>query len=95
VRGAVPSPCRSVEEPEGDAALAGDYPPPEGSADEITDVITVGHDTVRIAPNPIPENEKVRQELEPLLKALGEVGSVGEGRMPRSCRSNRLIGSTG
>jgi hypothetical protein len=66
-------------------AFAGDYPPPPGAADEITEVITVGHDTVRIADfASIPE--KVRQELEPLVKILREIVTVGERRMPPSCR---------
>jgi hypothetical protein len=75
-------------------ALAGDYPPPLGAADEITEVITVGHDTVRITDfASIPE--KVRQELEPLVKIVRETVTVGERRMPPSCSSKRTSGSMG
>jgi hypothetical protein len=69
-------------------ALAGDYPPPPGAADEITEAITVGHDTVRITDfASIPK--KARQELEPLVIILREIVTVGERRMPPSCSSKR------
>ena len=71
-------------------ALAGDYPSPPGAADEITEKITVGHDTVRITDlASIPE--KVRQELEPLVTIVREIVTVDERRMPRSCLSHRVI----
>jgi hypothetical protein len=60
-------------------SLAGDYPPPRGSADEIVYVITVGHDTVRTsaaADGSIPP-----AKLKRLLTALGEVVSTGERRL--------------
>jgi hypothetical protein len=66
-------------------AVAGDYVPPTLRADESTWVITVGHDRVRITGFSIPQ--ELRVKLEPLLKVLGEVRSVGERRMPPSCSS--------
>jgi hypothetical protein len=75
-------------------ALTGDYPPPPGAADEITEVITVGHDTVRITDfASIPE--KMRQELEPLVTILREIVTVGERRMPPSCSSKRTVNGAG
>ncbi len=75
-------------------AIAGDYSPPPGAADEITEVITVGHDTVRITDfASIPK--KVRQELEPLVVSLREIVTVGERRMPPSCSSKRTSKSMG
>ena len=64
-------------------AVAGDYPPPNGSADEITYVIKAGRNTVRIAP--APENEKTMRDLRPLLKVLNKTVSAGKRRMPSSC----------
>lgn len=66
--------------------IAGDYPPPKGSADEITYVIKAGKNTVRIAPAPEPENEEVMRDLRALLKALNKTVSAGERRMPSSCK---------
>lgn len=70
-------------------AIAGEYPPPAGSADEITYVIRTRAGTVRIAPAPEPRNEEVMRRLEPLLKAVDGLVSAGERRMPSSCRSSR------
>ncbi len=70
-------------------AIAGDYPPPAGSADEITYVIRTRAGRVRIARSPEPRNEEVMRQLEPLLKALTGLVSAGERRMPSSCRSSR------
>jgi len=69
-------------------AIAGDYPPPKGSADVITYVIKAGRSTVRIAPAPEPENEEVMRDLRPLLKVLNKTVSAGKRRMPSSCKSN-------
>jgi hypothetical protein len=69
-------------------AIAGDYPPPKGSADVITYVIKAGRNTVRIAPAPKPENEKAMRDLRPLLKVLNKTVSAGKRRMPSSCKSN-------
>jgi hypothetical protein len=70
-------------------AIAGDYPPPKGAADEITYVIEAGQDTVRIAPAPQPENEEAMRDLRPLLKALNKAVSAGKRRMRPSCKGNR------
>ena len=70
-------------------AIAGDYPPPKGAADEITYVIKASRNTVRIAPAPQPEYEEVMRHLRPLLKVLDKTVSIGERRMPPSCKSNR------
>lgn len=69
-------------------AIAGSYPPPKGSADEITYVIKAGRDTVRIAPAPQPEYEEVMRHLRPLLKVLNKTVSIGEQRMSPACKSN-------
>ena len=66
-------------------ALAGAYPPFPGSADYITYVFTVGHDTVRITSTPRPEDETVRQKLKRLSTALAEVVTASERRMPEAC----------
>ncbi|MGB7587560.1 MAG: hypothetical protein WBM00_02510 [Solirubrobacterales bacterium] len=66
-------------------AIAGNYPPPKGSADVITHVIKAGGDVVRIAP-PQPEHKEVMRDLRPLLKALNKTVSAGERRMPSSCK---------
>jgi hypothetical protein len=74
-------------------AIAGNYPPPPGSADEITYVITVRRDTVRTSAGTngvIPP-----PKLKPLLTVLGKTLSAGERRMARSCGSNRITNSTG
>jgi hypothetical protein len=67
-------------------ALAGDYPPPPGSADMITYVIRTRAGTVRIAPSPDPRNEEVMGDLAPLLKVLDGMVSRAQRRMPASCR---------
>jgi hypothetical protein len=67
--------------------IAGDHAPPTPRAEESTWVITVGHDTVRISDFSIPQ--ELRAKLEPLLKVLEEVRSVGEQPMPPSCSSKR------
>jgi hypothetical protein len=69
--------------------IAGNYPPPPGSADMITYVIRTPGGTVRIAPNPEPRNEEVMGELGPLLKVLDATVAVGQRHMPASCRSVR------
>jgi len=63
-------------------ALAGEYPPPSGSADEFEYVVTAGGNTVRAADGSIPD------ALEPLLKRLREVLSTGERQMSQSCSGN-------
>ena len=63
-------------------ALAGEYPPPSGSADEFEYVVTAWGNTVRAADGSIPN------ELEPLLKRLREVLSAGERQMSQSCSGN-------
>jgi hypothetical protein len=68
-------------------AVAGNYPPPPGSADAITYVIKARAGTVRIAPAPEPRNEEVMRDLGPVLKALNGVVSAGERRMSPSCQS--------
>jgi hypothetical protein len=69
-------------------AIAGSYPPPKGSADVITYVIKASDEVVRIAP-PQPEHEEVMRDLRPLLEVLDRTVSVGERRMPRSCKHSR------
>lgn len=73
-------------------ALAGSHVPATPRADESTWVIAVGHDRVRITAPSIPP--ELRVKLEPLLKVLGEVLSIGERRMPQSCSSKRVTTST-
>ena len=68
-------------------AIAGDYPPPKGSADAITYVIKAGRSTVSIAPSPEPENEEAMRDLRPLLKVLNKTVSAGKRRMPASCKT--------
>jgi hypothetical protein len=70
-------------------AVAGEYPPPKESADEITYVVRSGGHEVRIAPAPLPENEKVLAQLEPLLTILGRTVASGQRRLPPGCASNR------
>lgn len=69
-------------------AIAGNYPPPKGSADEITYVIKASGEVVRIAP-PQPEHEAVMRDLGPLFKVLNKMVSAGERRMPSSCKNSR------
>lgn len=66
-------------------AIAGDYPSPNGAADEITEVIAAGHDTVRFG-GPIPAG--LRQRLEPLVDVLQEIVGIGERRESRATRVN-------
>jgi len=73
-------------------ALAGNHAPATPRADESTWVITVGHDRVRIHGFAIPQ--ELRVKLEPLLKILGEVVSVGERHIPQSCSSKRTVNGT-
>jgi len=70
-------------------ANAGDYPPPEGSADMITYVVSAGGHTVRIAPGGTPEYDEVMHDLEPPLAALNRVVAAGKRRMDDSCLSAR------
>jgi hypothetical protein len=72
-------------------ALAGDYGPATRRAEESTWVIVVGHDTVRITASAMPS--KLRAGMEPLLKALDEVISVGMRDMPRSCAGKQTAES--
>jgi hypothetical protein len=59
--------------------LAGEYPPPSGSADGFEyDIYARGY-RVRTADGSIPSG------LEPLLKRLREVLSIGERQMSQSC----------
>jgi len=71
-------------------SVAGDYPPPNGSADMITYVIRSGGHEVSISA--APEYEEVLAQLEPLLEVIGEVVVVGERRLPPGCSSNRTGG---
>jgi hypothetical protein len=68
--------------------IAGSYPPPKGSADEITYVIKANGEVVRIAP-PQPEHEEVMRDLRPLLKVLNKLVSAGKRQMPSHCKSSR------
>jgi hypothetical protein len=70
-------------------SIAGDYPPPEGSADVITYVVRSDGHEVSIAPAPLPEYETVLAQLEPLLKILGRTVATGKRRLPPGCVSNR------
>lgn len=74
-------------------AVAGDHVSTTPGAEESTWVITVGHDTVRMASPSIPP--ELRAKLEPLLKVVGEVITGGERHMPQSCSSKRVTTSTG
>ena len=65
-------------------SIAGDYPPPNGTADMITYVIRSGGHEVRIAPD--PSYEAVLDQIEPLLGVLGKVVAQGEGKLPAGCR---------
>jgi hypothetical protein len=69
--------------------IAGDYPPPNGAADMIIDVITAGRSTVRIAPAAEPRYEEVMRALKPLLRVLDRTVSAGERRIATSCKRNR------
>ena len=69
-------------------AIAGDYPPPKGSADLITHVIKADGAVVRIA-LPQPGHEEVVQRLLPLLKVLNRLVSVGRRHMPASCQPSQ------
>jgi hypothetical protein len=69
-------------------AIAGNYPPPKGSADVITHVIKANGAAVRIA-LPQPEHKEVMRDLRPLLKVLNKLMSAEERRMPSSCKSSR------
>jgi hypothetical protein len=62
-------------------AIAGNYGPATPRADESTWVITVGPERVRIHDFSI--SQAMRAKLEPLLKVLLEVLSVGERRAVR------------
>jgi hypothetical protein len=71
------------------ASLAGDYPPPNGSADMITYVVRSSGKEVSIAPAPLPETEEVLAQLEPLLQILRKTIASGERRLSSDCASNR------
>jgi hypothetical protein len=73
-------------------ALAGHYGPATPRPEESSWVIVSGHDTVRITAFSIPS--KLRAKMEPLLKVLDEVISVGKRGMPRSCAGKRAMQST-
>lgn len=73
--------------------LAGDYGPATRHAEESSWVIIVGRDTVRITASSIPSELKTR--MEPLLKLLDEVISVGKRDLPRSCTTKQTIEGTG
>jgi hypothetical protein len=79
---------RSVDLP----SIAGNYPPPDGSADMITYVVRSGGNEVRIAPD--PRYEKVLAQIEPLLAVLGQTVARGNRKLPASCASNR-VGAAG
>ncbi len=68
--------------------IAGNYPPPKGSADEITYVIRSGANMVRIA-LPQPRHRYVVRRLRPLLRVLNKVVSAGKRRMASSCKRSR------
>jgi hypothetical protein len=66
--------------------LAGNYPPrPDAAVGFFTYTITVGRDTVRITSAPTLADERVGRELEPLSRALAEVVTAKERRMPGAC----------
>lgn len=69
-------------------SISGDYPPPSGTADVMTYVVSSAGNEVRIAPD--PQYEKVLAQIEPLLAALGQVVARGERRLPARCSSNRV-----
>lgn len=71
------------------ASVAGDYPPPSGSADMITYVVRASGEEVSIAPAPLPEYEEVFAQLEPLLEILRGTVAAGKRRLPPDCASNR------
>lgn len=71
-------------------SIAGDYPPPSGSADMITYVIRSGGHEVSISP--APEYEEVMAQLEPLLEVIGKVVAAGKRRLPSGCSNNRTGG---
>lgn len=72
------------------SAVAGDYPPPRGAADEITYVLRSGSSEVRLAPAPRAANEKVLAQLQPLLTVLSRTVASGERRLPPSCARSRV-----
>jgi hypothetical protein len=69
-------------------SISGDYPPPSGTADVVTYVVSSAGNEVRIALD--PRYEKVQAQIEPLLAALGQVVARGERRLPARCSSNRV-----
>jgi hypothetical protein len=71
-------------------SIAGSYPPAGGSADAITYVVRSGGQEVRVAPAPLPRNEAVLAQLEPLLEVIGRTVASGERRLPSDCASNRV-----
>lgn len=71
------------------ASIAGDYPPPEGSADVITYVVRSDGHEVSIASAPLPGYEAVLAQLEPLLEILGRTVAIGKRRLHPGCASNR------
>lgn len=78
-------------------SIAGDYSPPEGSADVITYVVRSDGYEVSIASAPLPQYEAVLAQLDPLLEILGRTVATGKRRLPAVCASNRsgLAGSGG
>jgi hypothetical protein len=71
-------------------SIAGDYPPPKGSADMITYVVRAGGHEVSIAPD--PRYEQVLAQIEPLLAVLGQTVAKGKRKLPAGCASNRTGG---
>ncbi len=71
------------------ASTAGEYPPPEGSADVITYVVRSDGHEVSIAPAPLPEYEAVLAQLEPLLEIIDRILAIGKWGLPPACASNR------
>jgi hypothetical protein len=66
------------------AALAGDYPPPAGAADLISEEIVVGRNAVRLGDfASLPA--QARRELKPLVGAFGEILGKGESHQSTAC----------
>jgi hypothetical protein len=64
-------------------SIAGDYPPPSGTADMITYVVRSAGHQVSIAPD--PRYEAVLEQIEPLLGVIGNVIAKGRSKMPPGC----------
>lgn len=66
------------------AVLTGDYPPPAGAADLISEEIVAGRNAVRIG-DFASLTAQARRELEPLVGVLGEVLGKAESHQSTAC----------